>query len=754
MSDEVFQSAVDHHRAGRLAQAEQAYRQLLAEDPEDADVNHLLGVLANQTGHKDEAAKLIERAVQLDPEYAEAHFNLGNVLADRGLPDKAADSYRRAIQLQSEYPQARINLASVLLITGHFDEAIDAINPVVRTESGYPHAHSLLADALARKGENLQAITHYARAISLQPDFAEAFNNMAQPLKKVGRIDDALAACRRAIQLRPDLAQAHSNLSSILADKGDLEGAIAACNRAIQLKPDYPEGWFNLGNSLLGVSKIDEAIAAYGRAIELKPDYSEAHDNLGNALIITGQPDLAIDSFNRAISLQPTMARAFSSLGNALKDKGEIVQAIKNYRLAVGIAPTDARVHSSLIYGLQFDPTCGPAELLAEERRWAQVHAGPLKSEWPAYINDRNPSRRLRVGYVSADFRAHPVGRFMNPLLANHNHKDFEIFCYASVRTADDLTAKAQASSDVWRDINPLTDQQAAGLIHSDQIDILIDLTMHTAKDRLLLMARKPAPVQVIYLSYPGSSGMDAFDYRITDPYLDPPGASLDYYTEQTYRLPRTYWCYEPLFPEMQVGPLPAAKNGFVSFGCLNNFCKVTPTTLSAWTGILQECPGSKLILHAAEGAHRDRLRQAFQRAGVDASRILFKGKMTVPQYMETYNEIDIALDPFPYVGGTTTCDALWMGVPVVTLAGKTAIQRGGVSVLSNSGLPDLIAQSPAQYVEIATNLAANFDYLAKLRSLIRPTMQKSPITDARQFALDMEEAYRTMWQNWCGKTI
>ncbi len=404
-----------------------------------------------------------------------------------------------------------------------------------------------------------------------------------------------------AIQLKPDFTEAHSNLSSMLADKGDLEGAIAACNRAIQLKPDYPEAWFNLGNSLLGASKIDEAIGAYRRAIELKPDYAEAHDNLGNALINAGQPDLAIESLNRAISLLPTMARAFSSLGNALKDKGEIVQAIENYRLAVSIAPSDARVHSSLIYGLQFDPTCGPAELLAEERRWAQVHADPLKSEWPAYTNDRNPSRRLRIGYVSADFRAHPVGRFMNPLLANHNHKDFEIFCYASVRTPDDLTAKAQTSSDVWRDINPLTDQQAAQLIHSDQIDILIDLTMHTAKDRLLLMARKPAPIQVIYLAYPGSSGMDAFDYRITDPYLDPPGASLDYYTEQTYRLPRTYWCYEPLFPEMQVGPLPAAKNGFVSFGSLNNFCKATPATLSAWTEILRKSPGSKLILHAAK---------------------------------------------------------------------------------------------------------------------------------------------------------
>lgn len=749
MDESAFQSALDLHRAGKLPEAEATYRGILATDPDDVDVIHLLGVLAKQTGRDDEALKLIEHAIELDPEYAEAHFNLGNILAGRGSLDRAIACYQKAIELQPDYSEAKFNLGDALLKAGRIDDAIASLKSAIHSKPQYVAAHSLLGTAFAAKGDNAESIAAYQRAIELMPNFAEAYNNVGQPLKKVGRLDDALAAFRRAIQLKPDFAEAHSNLSGVLADKGDLDGAIAACRRAIELMPDYAEAHFNLGNSLLVANKLDEAIASYRRAIQIKPDYAEALDNLGNALNIAGQPDAAIEYFKRAIALQPAMAKAFSSLANALKDKGQIAEAIQNNRRAVALAPENARLHSSLIYGLQFDPDCAPADLLAEERNWARRHADPLKGQWPAHSNNRDPNRRLKVGYISGDFRAHPVGRFMVPLLAHHDHQNFEIFCYSSVRAPDELTARTRRAADVWRDIAPLSDEQGAKSVEADQIDILVDLTMHSAKDRLLLLARKPAPIEVTYLAYPGSTGMDAVDYRITDPYLDPPGAPLDYYTEQSIRLPKTYWCYEPLL-ESEPGPLPAAKNGFITFGCLNNFCKASPAALATWANLLSKVPNSRLILHSNEGAHRAGVQQVFERAGVGAARIEFVGKMSVAAYMDCYHAIDIALDPFPYVGGTTTCDALWMGVPVITLAGRTALERGGVSILTNSGLTELIAKTPAEYIEIAAALALDVNRLAGLRQAIRPQMRQSPIMDAKQFALDMENAYRQIWQRWC----
>jgi predicted O-linked N-acetylglucosamine transferase (SPINDLY family) len=371
----------------------------------------------------------------------------------------------------------------------------------------------------------------------------------------------------------------------------------------------------------------------------------------------------------------------------------------------------------------------------------------------PSPNHDRDADRRLRIGYVSPDLRDHVVGRFMLPLLANHDHQRFEIFCYADVARADAMTERLRSHADCWRNTAGLSDEQLARAVRDDRIDILIDLTMHMAGSRLLAFARKPAPVQVTYLAYCGTTGLEAMDYRLTDPHLDPPDAT-DEYVEQSIRLPRTYWCYQPPDDAPEVSSLPMTRaGGRVTFGCLNNFSKVSQPTIETWAELLRAIPDARLILHAHAGAHRQRLLTRLGELGIDTGRIEFVGFAPTASYLATYHRIDVALDPFPYAGGTTTCDALWMGVPVVTLAGRTAVGRGGASILTNLGLPELVARSPEEYVQIALALARAPQRLERLRCSMRDRMGRSPITDAPGFACDVESAYRAMWARHCDQS-
>jgi predicted O-linked N-acetylglucosamine transferase (SPINDLY family) len=338
----------------------------------------------------------------------------------------------------------------------------------------------------------------------------------------------------------------------------------------------------------------------------------------------------------------------------------------------------------------------------------------------------------------------------MVPLLENHDHSALEIFCYSDVRSPDVLTEALRASSDVWRETWSLDDPQLADLIREDRIDVLVDLTLHMALNRLLVFARKPAPVQVTYLGYVSTTGLETMDYRLTDPYLDAPGRGDEHYTERSIRLPETYWCYRPGIQTPDASPLPALAAGHITFGCLNNFCKATEPTLEAWCRLLHAVPNSRLILHSSQGSHRERITSFLSERRLDPARVQLVAFLPGYKYFEQYQQIDIALDPFPYGGGTTTCDALWMGVPVVTFAGETGVSRGGLSLLSNLQLPELAAHTAEEYVRIAAELARDLNRLKTLRAELRQKMQQSPIMDAPRFARNVEAAYRQMWTNWC----
>ncbi|MGD0767293.1 MAG: tetratricopeptide repeat protein [Tepidisphaeraceae bacterium] len=775
--------AIQHHQAGRLAEAERVYRQVLAQQPNHADALHLLGVLAAQGGRLDAAVELIRRAIRLQPEFAEAHFNLGIALKDMGRVDEAIGSFQQAIRLKPDYAEAYGNLGMVLKDNGRLDEAIAVYRQAIRLKPDYAEVHGKLGLALRDSGQLDEAVASYRRAIRLKPDLTEAHCNLGNALKETGQLDEAIGSYRQALRLKPDFAVTHCNLGNALRDRGQLdegiasfrqairlqpdfadayfglgnalmsggqlEEAIAAYRQAIRIKPDHAEAYGNLGNVLKSIGRLDEAIASYRQAVRLKPDLAVAHSNLGIALEDKGQLDEAIASCRQAIRLKPDLAEAHLNLGNALKDIGQLDEAIASYRQAIRLKPDLTEAHHNLLFGLHYHPGYDGTLIHEEARCWNQRHAEPLKKFIEAHANSRDTDRRLRIGYLSPDFREHCQALFTIPLLSNHDREAFEIFCYADVRRPDGVTERIRRHAQVWRSIVGMTDAEVSRIIREDRIDILVDLTMHMAHGRPLVFARKPAPVQTAWLAYPGTTGLSAMDYRLTDPHLDPPGLNDQFYSETTIRLPDTFWCYDPLVKELAVNPLAAQTAGHVTFGCLNNFCKVNQRVVQLWAQVLKTVPRSQFMLLCPEGSHRQRVLDILQREGINPDRIELITYRRRPQYLELYHRIDVGMDTFPYNGHTTSLDSYWMGVPVITLVGKTVVGRAGLSQLTNLGLPELIAQTPEQYVQIATDLAGDLPRLAELRRTLRGRMQASPLMDAPRFARNVEAAYRQMWRNW-----
>jgi len=601
-----------------------------------------------------------------------------------------------------------------------------------------------------RAGRLAEAEKIYRQILAQQPDHADASHLLGMLAAQTGQLAAAAELFRQTIQLRPDYAVAYSNLGNVLARSGRIDEAIASYRQAVQVNPEYAEAYSNLGSVLKGAGKLDEAIASYQKAIALKPDLAEAQYNQGNTLKSVERLDEAIAAFRQAIRIKSDYTEAHVNLGNALKQTGRLDEAIASCRQAIRLKPDLAEAYGNLIYTMQYRPDYDGKMIREELRRWNQQCAAPLGTFIQPHTNDRDPMRRLRIGYVSADFHDHASALFLLPLLRHHDQRQYEIFCYAQGAHGDKVEREMKALVQHWRQTEAITDADVAALIRRDQIDILVDLKLFTAGNRLLIFARKPAPVQVTWLGYPGTTGLDTVDYRLTDPYLDPGGPSDDYYWEKSIHLPDTFWCYDPLTNEPAVNAPPFLQAGFITFGCLNNFCKINQGVLELWTQVLKTVERSRLIMLCPEGSHRQPLLEKLQREGIDPDRIEMIVRRPRSQYLELYNRIDVGLDTFTCNGHTTSLDSLWMGVPVVTLAGQTVFGRAGVSQLNNLGLPELIARTPQQYVEIAAGLAKDLPRLKELRRALRPRMQASALMDAPRFAQNIEAVYRQMWRNWC----
>jgi protein O-GlcNAc transferase len=571
--------------------------------------------------------------------------------------------------------------------------------------------------------------------------------NLAAQHQRAGRLDEARRICGLILAQAPDDPAVLYHVGVLARERGELEAALKLLGRAAQLAPDIAQYQQELGKLLIQTYRFAEAVTAFREAVRWAPQMPQAHVGLGNALFMAGRPDESVQAYQRAIELGGADATTHNNLAHALRAQGRLDECIAEYQRAVQLQPAYAAADSNRIYALLFDPKCSQENLREQMSQWNQRHGRPPAGSVMPHDNEPDPDRRLRIGYFSPYFFAHAESFFLVPLLKQHDHRQFEIFCYSNSFHSDATTNQLQASADEWRNIGAITDAAAARQIRQDRIDVLVDLAMHMAQNRLPMLAHKPAPVQATWLAYPGGTGLQTIDFRITDPFIDPPPVQGDPIVEKPFRLPDCWCCYDPL------SDLPVSKprmDGPVCFGSLNNPCKLNPPLLQLWANVLRAVPKARLAIQVISDHHRQQVLYVLENAGVAPQRVELLGFFSRPNYLRAYDRIDICLDTLPYNGITTTCDALWMGVPVVSLVGKTPAGRAGLSILSNVGLGELAAHDPDQFVAIAAKLAGQRPRLAEWRRTLRRTIQQSPLMDAPRFCRNMERAYREMWRNWC----
>ena len=647
----LLQAGLSHHQAGRLAQAESFYRQILQREPQHADALHLSGVIAYQAGEHELAIDLIRRAITANPSYAAYHSNLGRAYQDNGDTDAAIASYQAALTLQ------------------------------------------------------------------------------------------------------PELADAHNNLGNALQARRELQGALQHYRQALALKPDYAEAHNNLGRALAALGRFDEAIHAYRAALALKPDDADVYNSLGIALQEQGQLDAAIEQYRLALALKPDYAPAHNNLGKDLAAQGKFAEAMDSYRTALRFKPDFDVAYSNLLFHLNHEMQPEPAAYLAEARRFGEQvsqRARPFDT-WSAEQNHAgsNRARPLRVGLVSGDFRSHPVGYFLENVLAHLDPRQIELVAYDTRGFGDDLTARIKPYFAQWHILAGLSDEAAAQKIHRHGIAVLVDLAGHTADNRLPVFAWLPAPVQVAWLGYFASTGLASIDYIVADRQVLPAGEEA-HFSEKPWRLPDCYLCFTPPKDEIAVGPLPLSENRHVIFGCFNKLNKINDAVVALWAKVLHAVPQSRLLLKTKELTDisaQDLTRARFAAHGIDPLRLILEGYTPRLENFAAYRRVDIALDPFPYPGGTTTVEALWMGVPVLSRRGDRFLSHAGESLLSSAGLPGWIADNDADYIAKAQAFAADPAQLAVLRAGLRTQLLASPLCDAPRFAAHLTAAFIGMWQ-------
>ena len=782
---EAIQQAVACQKAGRLEEALRILQLVLAEAPDHIDALHMMGVLAIQEERMETAVEWINRAMAQNDAIASFHSNLGSAFAGLGRHQEAIRSLRRAIELDPDYFDARNNLANVLMEDGQLDAALAQHQDNIRRMPGHAVAHNNLGNFFRKTSDTAKATECYERAIALDHGFALAHNNLGTLLRDNGQTTAAIESFQRALEIHPDFAEAHYNLGTTLLGIGRRDEALRHFERAVELKPGFANPFINLGNLHKDAGRLDQAIACYDRVIALGVDMAKANNNIGAILLEQRKIPAAIARFSEAIRLDPQLVEAYNNKGNAHSDLGEIEQAetayrqalsirpdyaeamnnlagnlkgqgrndeaIENYRAAVATKPDLVSAHNNLIMMLGYADV--PHEVVVDQARLFDRDISAALLRHRPFGNDIDPDRKLRIGYVSGDFRSHAVNYFFEPLLTHHDKRHFEIFAYTTTSEEDEVTARLKPHFDRWQNIRYLDDDAAADLIESDAIDILIDMSGHMAANRLLVFARKPAPVQATWLGFTTTTGVSAIDYRITDLHTDPVGMTERYNTETLLRLPKSFCCYEPRRDiPAPIDHVPSDDNGYVTFGCFNNFSKVTDRTLKRWAEILERVTDSRLLLEIIGIDGPDFKAQTLARLarlGLPVDRVILEPRKRSNQYV-LYDRIDIALDPFPFNGGTTTLDALWMNVPVVALAGGYFTARLCASILENIGLPELIATDEDGYVARAVALAADLDRRRALRRDLRQMMARSPMMDFSSFARDIETAYREMWHIWC----
>jgi len=643
------------------------------------------------------------------------------------------------------------------------------------------------ASELRRHGRLDEAERQARAAVLAAPFSAEACHLLGCIQCQRGQWDEGIGLLRRAAAFAPDVPQIRLNLGALLASNGKSDEALPHLLEARRLGGPPAPTCNDLGACLDALGRSAEAVPLLREAVRLWPIYGQTYYNLGTALRHLGRMAEAAEAYRQAVRLRPEYPKAAFGLAFAAGELGDADEAITFFRRILETRPELPGIRSAVLYTLHYCPHMDAEALYREHVEWGRLFCDPVKDQIPAHGNDRDPDRRLRVGYVSPDLREHTVPHFITAALKLHDPANFEVFCYSDVEKPDAITQKLKGMVERWRETRQLKGPDLEKLIRQDRIDILVDLRGHAADNRLTLFAHKPAPIQVNMVGYFNTTGLTTMDYRITDEHQDPPGMTEKYHTEKLARMPHSCWCYTPAEDAPEVVEPPALKNGYVTFGSLNKIVKASEPCAKLWAHVLAAVPNSRLLLPAAEadaenvaqppsavsgrrpesnggfppaGGTQPRaampqaspVRERLRRLGLPFDRVGVLGKTaTGSKYLQRFNQIDIALDTFPFNGITTTCDGLWQGVPCVSLAGGTSVSRAGRSILRAANLAELAVDVPEAFIRAAVELATDLGRVRELRLSMRQRLLAAPLLDHVGFARDLESAYRRMWRAWCG---
>lgn len=691
-----------------------------ANPPGAAEISNALQIATDhhQAGRLLEAEAVCKQILQVSPNHPDILYLTGMIAYQVGMHDVAAV---------------------------FFSGVIEAAPPRRRPQQPGRRAHGARpGGGIGRQLPESHFAAAQTSACALQP---------GECTQGPGQTDEAIASYRKAVLLTPDNAEPHNSLGDVLQTQGKLTETIASYRKALRINPNLAEVHYNLADALYEQGRMTQTIASCREALRLKPDYAEACVGLGKALRALGQLDDAVTFGRLAVLLKPDDAEVYNNLGNSLRDQGKLEEAIACYRQALSIqsnSATTATTYSNPLLTMQYMSTVTPAEAFSEHQRYADQYEAPFKANRMLHPNSRDPERRLRIGYVSGDFRNHAVTFFIEPILASHDKSQVEIYCYYNHTKHDSHTERIAAYADHWLACSWMSDEALADRIRADGIDILVDLSGHTTFNRLPMFARKPAPLQATWIGYAGSTGLTAMDYRITNEGLDPPGLTERYHSETLLRMPDSVVAYRPEPDCPLVNPLPALTSGEFVFASLNNLIKTNPSVVDLWARILHALPHARLMLgNVTDSGTRERVIDQFGQAGVAANRLILQPRMSLNDYLALHHQIDLALDPFPYNGGTTTVHALWMGVPVVTLAGEHMVSRCAVPLLSRVGLDEFITHNEEDYFQRAVRMAQDLPGLDRIRQSLRERMSTSN-HGSQTVTRHLEAAYREMWRKWC----
>ncbi len=789
-ADALIQRIQILHRLRRLTEATSVARMAIAFHRDSARAHHMLGMSLLKEGKFSEAVAAFDEALARDSTTADTWINRGVALRETGNIAEAEASYRRALEFAPHDAIAVNNLANAVGAQGRIPEAVTLYRRAVELDPDYADAKANLGLAIREAGDTDAALAFFVEAIALHPGHVVLLNAYGNTLRQAERLDEAIAVLTRAIESGPQYAEAYNNLGLAYAMHHKQEKAAEYMKRAAELKPDSAIISNNYGALMVRMFRFDEAVKALANAVAHDPNYDEALINLGVAHFMRGDAGDAISAYRRVLDRNPENAFARYSLGVAYLEDQRLSEAEAEIRAALERDPKNAMAHNTLgvllldqhhvaearvamreaanvntesapvfysnyAFSTLYAPDVDNAEVLEIHREYGRRFATdePVLSQ--PHLNPREPERKLRIGYLSPDFRAHSVAYFFEALLEKHDRAKFEIALYSDTTRLDVVSRAMRAGADVWVETAGLSDEALAQKLKADGVDILVNLAGHTSGNRLPVCALKPAPIQIEYLGYPETSGVPSQDYRIVDARTDPEGVSDRQSTERLIRLPDCFHCYRPVGRDQAPGPAPHIRQGYVTFASFNVLPKVTDQAIAAWAAILKAVPGSHFLIKCKQ--LRDtrvqaRVREAFVQAGIESSRIEMAAFMpSVQEHLAQYGRVDLALDTFPYNGTTTTCESLYMGVPVLTLRGNNHRSRVGLSLLHAIGLADeFVADDLDDYIARAVAWGRDPKPLADIRAQIRPMMERSPLRDENGFTRTLENTYRDLWRQWC----